>query len=62
MKNDQEANDHFNRSASMGRISHLPSVEIHKYWKKLYGFCLLKNRKMSKTLLENTITNIGENA
>lgn len=52
MKNDQEANDRFNRSASMGRISHLPSVEIHKYWKNYMAFVYWKTEKWVKHSLK----------
>lgn len=58
-------NDHFNRSASMGKISHLPRVEIHKHWKKIIWLLFIekqKKKKMCKTVLKNTISNIGENA
>lgn len=60
MKNDQVANDHFNRSASMGKISHLPGIEIHKHWKKIIWFLFIdKSRKETcKTCFKSTITNI----
>lgn len=65
-KNHQATNDHFNRSASEDKISHLPRVEIHKPWTKIMWLLFIEKnthrKKTCKTLLKNTISHIGENA